>query len=184
MKISIKEMILAALFAALTTVGAFISIPIGAVPITLQFLFTALAGILLGAKVGALSQLVYVILGLIGLPVFAGGMGGVGMVAKPTFGYLLGFVLAAYIIGKLAEVVDKPSFLRLFTAIIAGLVVMYIVGLPYLYLILNYVIGSKISFYNTLNKGMLVFLPGDLLKCLLAAILGTRVIPLIKKVVI
>lgn len=184
MKLTIREMILAALFAALTMVGAFIKIPIGVVPITLQFLFTALAGIMLGGRVGAISQLVYVVVGLIGFPVFAGGVGGPGIIVKPSFGYLMGFVLAAYVIGKLAEGINKPRFINLFAVVSVGLVVMYIVGLPYFYVILNYVMGSKMSFYNTLNKGMLIFLPGDLLKCLLVALLGTRVIPAIKKAVI
>ena len=76
MKLNVKEMILAALFAALTAVGAFIEIPLGPVSFTLQILFTALAGIMLGAKLGALSQIVYVVIGLLGLPIFSGRMGG------------------------------------------------------------------------------------------------------------
>ncbi len=76
MKISTKEMVLASLFTALTAIGAFLSIPVGSVPITLQSLFVILSGLLLGPKLGALSQLVYVLLGLLGVRIFAGFSGG------------------------------------------------------------------------------------------------------------
>ena len=89
-----RNMVLAALFAALTAIGAFLQIPTGTVPITLQFLFTALAGLLLGWKWGAISQLLYVGIGLLGLPVFTQG-GGIGYVLQPSFGFLLGLIPAA-----------------------------------------------------------------------------------------
>ena len=95
-----RNMVLAALFAALTAIGAFLQIPTGTVPITLQFLFTALAGLLLGWKWGAISQLLYVGIGLLGLPVFTQG-GGIGYVLQPSFGFLLGLIPAAAIIGAL-----------------------------------------------------------------------------------
>ena len=89
-----KAMILCALFAALAAVGAFLRIPVPLVPFTLQFLFTNLAGLLLGKKLGAVSVGVYVLLGLMGLPIFTGG-GGIGYLVHPTFGYLIGFILGA-----------------------------------------------------------------------------------------
>ena len=95
-----RNMVLAALFAALTAIGAFLQIPTGTVPITLQFLFTALAGLLLGWKWGAISQLLYVGIGLLGLPVFTQG-GGIGYVLQPSFGFLLGLIPAAAVIGAL-----------------------------------------------------------------------------------
>lgn len=94
-----RNMVLAALFAALTAIGAFLQIPTGTVPITLQFLFTALAGLLLGWKWGAVSQLLYVGIGLLGLPVFTQG-GGIGYVLQPSFGFLLGLIPAAAVIGR------------------------------------------------------------------------------------
>ena len=90
MKNKTRMMILAALFAALTAVGAFIRFPLGTMSVTLQFMFTAMAGVLLGAKWGAVSQTVYVVLGLVGLPVFTMG-GGIGYVMQPSFGFLLHF---------------------------------------------------------------------------------------------
>ena len=83
-------LVLTALFAALTAVGAFFKIPFALAAISLQFLFTAMAGILLGAGYGALSQLVYVLIGLVGVPIFALG-GGFSYVLQPTFGFLLGY---------------------------------------------------------------------------------------------
>ena len=95
-------LVLTALFAALTAVGAFFKIPFALAAISLQFLFTAMAGILLGAGYGALSQLVYVLIGLVGVPIFALG-GGFSYVLQPTFGFLLGLIPSAFVIGKLAK---------------------------------------------------------------------------------
>jgi biotin transport system substrate-specific component len=103
-------MIYAALFGALTAIGAFIVIPLQPVPITLQSLFTCLAGILLGSSVGAMSQIVYVLLGIIGLPVFAGGKAGIGVLLGPTGGYLLGFIAAALVIGQIVRMKRNPGY--------------------------------------------------------------------------
>ena len=107
-----KNLILVALFTALTAVGAFIRIPVPVVPFTLQFLFTMLAGLLLGGTLGATSVLVYIILGLLGLPVFTSG-GGIGYIFQPTFGYIIGFCIAAYVTGKIANKTENPSYKRL-----------------------------------------------------------------------
>ena len=85
-----RKLVRTALFAALTAVGAFLKIPLGPSAITLQFFFTAMAGCLLGSGCGALSQLIYVVLGLLGLPIFTAG-GGFFRCAAPDFGFLLGF---------------------------------------------------------------------------------------------
>lgn len=155
-----KQMVFTAVFAALTAVGAFLKIPLGVSSITLQFLFTAMAGILLGAKYGAWSQGVYVVLGLVGLPIFTMG-GGLGYVLQPTFGFLLGLIPAAWLIGKLAS---GGGRVRLALACCGGLALLYAVGLPYMALILNTYLGKGLSFVTILQKGMLPFLPGDALK--------------------
>jgi biotin transport system substrate-specific component len=183
MKITIREMIFTALFAALTAIGAFIKIPIGAVPITLQFLFTALAGIMLGARLGALSQLLYVLIGLLGIPVFASGAVGLNAVISPSFGYLIGFILGAYVIGKVTESSRKAGFVRLFAACILGTIVIYLIGVPYFYIIIKNVMGKNISFVSALKTGAIVFLPGDLIKCIIAAALGAKIVPMLKKAV-
>lgn len=160
-------LILAALFAALTAVGAFLKFPLGASYVTLQFLFTTLAGVLLGPWYGALSQVVYVALGLVGLPIFTQG-GGVGYVLMPTFGFLLGLIPAAWVMGALAGGRSTP--VRTALACAAGLAVLYLVGLPYMYLILNVCLGRGLSFGAVAGMGMLVYLPGDALK--IAAVLA------------
>lgn len=180
MKIKTRDIILVSMFAALSAIGAFIKIPVGPAPISLQFLFVALAGILLGARLGALSQIVYVVIGLMGVPVFTAG-GGISYVFKPTFGYLIGFIVAAYVIGKIAEE-RSPSFIRLFTATLVGLVISYGIGVPYLYVILKYVVGSKITIYGALKAGCLIFIPGDIAKCIVTTMLSYRLVPTLKKI--
>lgn len=149
------------LFAALTAAGAFFRLPIGAMPITLQFFFTAAAGLLLGARHGAWSQAVYVFLGLIGLPIFTQG-GGFGYVLQPSFGFLLGLIPCAWIIGALGRRRDGAVWIALSCA--AGLATLYLIGLPYMALILNAYLGKGMDLRAILSAGMLPYLPGDALK--------------------
>ena len=95
------NLILCSLFTALIAVGAFIKVPVPVVPFTLQFLFTTLAGLLLGSKKGAISVVAYMILGLAGLPIFSEG-GGFWYVIKPSFGYIIGFCIGTYVTGLIA----------------------------------------------------------------------------------
>ncbi len=160
-----KLLVLAALFAALTAIGAFLQIPLGFTSITLQFFFTAMAGILLGARYGALSQLCYVALGLIGLPIFTQG-GGLGYLLKPSCGFLFGLIAAAWVIGLLTQnawSTRHPS-LRIALACLAGSATLYLFGVPYMYVILNFYMDKALSFGAVLVSGMLVFLPGDAVK--------------------
>ncbi|MDZ7264485.1 MAG: biotin transporter BioY, partial [candidate division KSB1 bacterium] len=95
-----RKIILVSLFAALTAVGAFIKIPLPHIPITLQTLVVIMSGNLLGYKLGTLSQLLYLVVGLLGVPIFAYG-GGPGYIFQPSFGYLLGYPVGAFLIGLL-----------------------------------------------------------------------------------
>lgn len=165
-----RKLVYTALFAALTAAGAFLRIPLGVSSITLQFLFTAMAGVLLGAGCGALSQAVYVALGLIGLPIFTTG-GGFTYVLQPTFGFLLGLIPTAAVIGALTR--RNASPVRVALACVAGLAVLYAVGVPYMALILNK--GMSVS--GLLWAGMLPFLPGDAIKIAVTALLC----PLLRK---
>ena len=164
-----RSLILAALFAALTAVGAFLKIPLGAMSVTLQFLFTAMAGVLLGPRWGAWSQGVYVALGLVGLPVFTMG-GGLGYLLQPSFGFLLGSIPAAWVIGRLAG--ERADLRRIVPACLAGLGVLYLVGLPYMYLILNLYLGRGMTVWAVTQAGMLIYLPGDFLKIAVTALLA------------
>ena len=165
---SARKLVYTALLAALTAAGAFIRIPIGISVITLQFLFTAMAGVLLGPGGGALSQGVYVALGLVGLPIFTAG-GGFGYVLQPSFGFLLGLIPTAAVIGALSRRSSSP--VRLALACGAGLAVLYAVGVPYMALILNGSLGKGISAPALLWSGMLIYLPGDAAKIAVTALL-------------
>ena len=162
-----RALVFTALFAALTAVGAFLKVPIGPVPITLQFLFTAMAGILLGRRWGALSQLVYVALGLVGLPIFTMG-GGPAYVLQPSFGFLLGLIPCAWIIGFLCRKRSGAPWIAL--SCLAGLAVLYLIGIPYMALILNVYLGKGLDTAAILKIGMLPFLPGDALKIAVASL--------------
>ena len=141
--------------------GAFLKIPFPLAAITLQFFFTAMAGTLLGKKYGALSQAVYVLLGLVGVPIFALG-GGFSYIFQPTFGFLLGLIPTAWVIGSIAK---RPlTFWRSVIAMLAGLAVLYAIGVPYMALIANGYLGKGLTFWQVLKNGMLIYLPGDLLK--------------------
>ena len=126
-----------------------------------------LAGVLLGPGGGALSQGVYVALGLVGLPIFTAG-GGFGYVLQPSFGFLLGLIPAAAVIGGLSR---RSSPVRLALACGAGLAVLYAVGVPYMALILNGYLGKGISAPALLWSGMLIYLPGDAAKIAVTALL-------------
>lgn len=167
-----RPLILTALFAALTAVGAFLRIPFPIAPITLQVFFTAMAGVLLGPRYGALSQLVYIVLGLIGLPVFTAG-GGIAYVFQPTFGFLLALIPAAWLIGRMTENRCTPRRVALASA--AGFGLIYLIGVPYMYLILNLYLGREISPLAAVESGMLLFLPGDAVKALCVAFLCPRI---------
>lgn len=173
------KLILCALFAALAAVGAFIKIPTPLVPITLQLLFTTMAGILLGSKLGTISVGSYVLLGLMGLPVFTGG-GGPFYVLQPSFGYILGFVLGAFVTGLIAER-GKPSFIRFLIASLAGLLAVYLIGVPYCYLISRFYLKSEVAIGAMVLNGFLIFLPGDFIKSILCAFLGKRLSPIVRK---
>lgn len=170
-------MTLIALFAVLMIIGGKISLTVAAVTFSLQSLVCLLAGLLLGARRAMLSQVIYILLGLIGLPVFARG-GGIGYVFEPTFGFIPGMLLAAGLVGLISDRVDPVrTDLKIWQAIsinIAGTVVIYMVGVTYLYLIKNFYAGQAMSFVRVLQIGMIPYLIFDLLKCLLAGVIGPR----------
>lgn len=173
MKLSIKDITYSGIFTALTAIGAFISIPAGPVPITLQTFFVLLSGIILGSKKAFLSQAAYIILGLAGLPIFAGFSGGFQTVLKPSFGFLLGMAAAAYLVGKITENREKTTF-NITLAVLAGTIVIYAIGLPYMYYILNIMLNKHLNIAKILEIGMIIFIPGDILKSVIAVMLGKK----------
>ncbi|MCO7136713.1 biotin transporter BioY [[Clostridium] leptum] len=175
------NLILCALFVALIAVGAFIRIPIPVVPFTLQFLFTMLSGLLLGGKLGATSVCIYIVMGLSGLPVFAEG-GGFAYVFKPSFGYIIGFAVAAYVTGTIANRVSNPGYKRLIAANFIGLGIVYLFGMIYYYLMSNLYLGTPIGIWPLFLYCFILAVPGDIVLCIIGAILGKRLIPIKNRV--
>lgn len=156
-----KALSKAGLFAALTAVSAQITIPLPPVPFTLQAMVSLLAGAVLGSRAGALSQAVYVVMGAIGLPVFAGRGGGFHFLVGPTGGYLIGFIFAAWIVGKVLERHEEATALRGALAMGLGLLAIYVPGALVLALHLS-------SLAAALTVGVIQFLPADILKAIVA----------------
>ncbi len=167
-----KKLILTALFTALIIVGSFIKIPFPGIPMTLQFAFVLLSGILLGPYLGLASVFVYILLGLAGLPVFATG-GGIGYVLMPSFGYILGFLPAVFFAGLITKT-KAPTFYRLFTGSAVALVITYFMGLVYFTLIKTFYLGEAVSLWQLLYSQVLFMLPKDILLCLFCSLLGKR----------
>ena len=166
----LKRMMFAALFAALTAAVSPIKIPLGftPVPITLQTLMVLLAGALLGGNLGALSQFLYVLVGVLGLPVFAGGSSGFGALLGPSGGYLLGFIAAAYVVGKLVEKYKKPRYLQIVVAMLIGTLVIYLFG------VIGGIIVTGLPIMQILVGWVLPFIIGDTIKLLVAALIAHR----------
>lgn len=174
-----RRMTRIALFTALH-VAAAVTLRLGgeaAVPFSLVPLFVLMAGLLLGRD-GALSLLVYALLGLAGVPVFAKPpFGGLAYLLQPSFGYVIGYILAAYVIGWLVERRALRSALQFFLAATLGLAVLYLVGLPYLYLVLRFVLEKTLSWRQVLAVGLMPFIALDLLKAGIAAWLAAMIRP-------
>lgn len=168
-----RSMILAALFAVLTAVGAQVRIPLPLVPITLQVLFVFLSGVLLPPKTAFLSMTLYLVMGFLGLPVFAG-ESGPSIVLHPTFGFLLGFIAASWTISMIVSSWGR-RFPACFAACMAGLTVLYAVGVAGLYLNVNFVLGKTMTWAGAVKVGLVPFVAGDFLKGLAAALVASKV---------
>lgn len=180
MKSNVRNLVYVALFIVLITIGAKVVIPIPVCPFTLQLLFTTLAGLVLGPVYGGISVLCYIVLGLIGVPVFATG-GGFGYVLQPTFGYLVGFAAGAFLTGLIAgKNREACSFLRLLAANFAGLLVVYLMGIVYFWLIKTFYIGNPIGFKALILYCFVLAVPGDIVLCVVAAILSKKLLPILK----
>lgn len=181
-RISARELVMCGMFMALIAIGAFIKIPIPVVPFTLQFLFTMLAGLLLGGKLGAISVLGYILLGLAGLPIFAEG-GGIYYLLKPSFGYMIGFCIGSYVTGKIANKRQTPSLKRLLCANFIGLMIVYGIGMLYYYIICNFVLVTPIGIGTLFLYCFVLAVPGDIFLCVGSACLARRMIPLQRRII-
>ncbi|MDO5719050.1 MAG: biotin transporter BioY [Tissierellia bacterium] len=174
-----KKLSTIALIIAMLSIGAMISIPIGPVPISLQSAFVIIGGIIAGSRDSAIAQIVYLIAGLIGLPVFAGMQGGIHYLFSPTFGFLLGFIPAAWIVGWGYN--EKKRKARILSLIFANLVI-YFLGIIYFYYIKNIYSGSDIDLIRIFKMIVIPFIPGDIVKTLIAYNMGIRLEKILNKI--
>jgi biotin transport system substrate-specific component len=169
----LKMTVYTSLFVALIAMGAFIAIPIGPVPIVLQNMFVLLAGIILGPFWGVACVGIYLLIGLAGLPVFAGGTSGIGKLFGPTGGYLLAYLPAVFLTGAISKGLKK-SLLADVLAMVTGSLIVYAIGVPWLK------VAFSLSWNKAVAAGMLPFLIGDGLKIAAAALVAKKIRPLIK----
>lgn len=169
-----------AFFAALIAIGAWISVPLGYASVTLQTLFVMLAGVVLGERQGTLAVLLYILIGFLGLPVFAGGVGGIGIIAKPSFGFIMGFLTMPIIIGRISPLGER-SVGRLAFSFLMATVILYVFGLSYMSYILNQINGMGLSVVEIFRMGALIYLPGDFIKIFVAISVARRLAILLPK---
>ena len=161
------------LFVALITVGAYVAIPIGPVPIVLQNMFVLLAALILGPVWGMVCVGVYLVIGFAGLPVFAGGTSGIGRLFGPTGGYLLGYLPCVFVTASISRALgQKPA--GDIPAMAAGALIVYAAGIPWL------MAATSLSLKNALTVGMFPFLIGDALKIAAAAFIARALRPLVR----
>ncbi len=175
------QMMLVSLFTALTIVGASIQIPLPftPVPVTLQTLFVLLSGILLGAGPGAVAQGLFLVMGL-AFPVYASRQTGLAAITHPSFGFVVGFVLAAFLVGLLVRRIGRPTAPRLFALCLIGTAVIYAAGFVHVFFVLKWITGTGWAFGKALSILLLPYLPGDLLKCAAAALAAPPILRAIK----
>lgn len=179
MKLSAREMMITALFTTLMIAGAFIRIPFPLLPVTLQTFICALAGLILGPRLAPLSMALYMLLGLAGLPVFAGG-GGITYIFSNTFGFILGFIAGSFVIGKLSQ---KPlnSFCNGIISLMAGLLVIYVAGIFYMFLIIRLYSGNTEISLLFLISANLPYIIKDVILFSVAALAAPSVVPRIRR---
>lgn len=166
--------VLASLFAALIAAGAYMAIPIGPVPIVLQNFFVLLTGLVLGRRWGLMAVGVYLLAGALGLPVFAGGSGGIGRFLGPTGGYLLGYLPAVWVTGLISEK-TKSSALGDIIAMVSAAAVIYGLGVSWLKF------STAMDVAKALAVGMFPFLLGDAIKIAAAVPVARAIRPLIAR---
>lgn len=191
-RLGVRKLAEIALFTALIIVGGFIRFPIGAIPITLGTLFVLLGGSLCGKRVGAIAPIIYLIIGLIGIPVFSAG-GGITYILYPTFGYLLGFVFAGLIAG-----IAKKGFVKKLVCNLIGVLVIHVVGVLYFYFMSNFYLqaldlmhqtatqnpiysGASVTLGQAIITGSLIFLPIDILSAVISALIANKLQPIINR---
>ena len=169
---NLKPLVFAALFAALTAAVAPFKIPLGftPVPITLQTLVVLMSGAMLGPTYGALAMILYVVVGALGLPVFAGGGSGIGAILGPTGGYLISYFIAAFAIGKTLQLRKQPKYIDYVFAMVVGTIIIYLLGAGW-----ALVVVPGLTLLAVIVGWVLPFVIGDTIKLLIAAYIAKTV---------
>lgn len=178
LKLKTKELVLCAFFVALIAVGSFVKVPIFGIPFTLQLFFVMLAAQILGSRLSAFVLISYIILGLIGFPIFSGG-GGISYIFSPTFGYIIGFLLSAPVMGCISHK-GEISFKKSLFANLLGYVIIYICGISYYLLITVCYFGQAADVTYILIFCFVIFMPSDMLFCFLSVFAACRLEKIIK----
>ena len=167
-KFNTRQLTLVGVMAAVTCILGPLSLPIGVVPISLTNLVIYFAIYVLGGKRGTLSYMVYLFIGLVGLPVFSGFSGGFPKLFGPTGGYLIGFIFMAFISGIFIDKFSNKIYMC-FLGMVLGTIVTYIFGSAWL------AYEAHIGFNKALAVGVLPFIPGDIAKMVLASLIGPQI---------
>ncbi|WP_459501639.1 biotin transporter BioY [Bacillus sp. C1] len=173
------DLSIAAMFVALMALGANIVswapfLQVAGVPLSMQPFFAILAGLLLGSRLGALSMTVYMLLGVAGAPIFAKFQAGFSALLDPTGGFIIAFIIVAYITGKLVEQKEKPKFATFAIASAIGIILTYIIGTTYMYVAVNVWMGGNMG-YTAAWKIMMWFAVKDVIFTMFGAIIAPRI---------
>ncbi|MCL7748897.1 biotin transporter BioY [Halalkalibacter alkaliphilus] len=182
-KIHTVDLVLVAMFAALMAIGANLTsfLVIGSVPITLQTLFAILAGALLGSRMGSLAMIVYLLVGLVGFPVFAQFSGGLRTFVSPTFGFLLSYIMVAFVTGLMIERSKKKKIATFMAACFVGLIINYVVGTHYMYYAFQFLAGLEAVSYQVVWTWMAAPAVKDIILTFFAAVLSSRIYHIVNK---
>lgn len=185
MKLTTKDLIEVSIFTALMAIGAYINIGFPTIPFTMQTLFVLLAGLMLGPFKGSISMLIYLFIGIIGVPVFAAPpFGGFSYIYKLSFGYLIGFIFAAFITGYIVSKFNNKTnkmFIKYMFACLAGYFIYTLFGVTYAFLIKNLYFNSSISISILFQTFVIPFIIFDLVKCVASSYLAFLIVPRLKK---
>ncbi len=170
-----REMLLSGLFTALVIISSYMVIPIGPVPHTLQPLVVILSGFLLGPKWGPISIITWIILGCLALPVFNQGQAGAVMLVGPTGGFIVGFVVLSWLVGKFTSNDLQAGLLKNFAYLACAMLVCYVIGLIGFKLSFTYFLQKPMSWEKSMLLAIAPFLPFDIIKAAIAAYVGAKV---------
>ncbi len=166
-----RDMIMVAMFAALICIGAYIVIPLpfSPVPITLQTLFIMMAGLILPVELAGMTVVIYLLLGIVGLPVFSGGGSGIGILFGPTGGYLVGFLIGVMVISFMVNKFKSNVMVEFISTVIGGIIVVYAIGVIWL----SAKTGMGIA--KAFTVGAVPFLIGDFMKAIVATVVAVPI---------